>query len=193
MLTGREEEALELARNTLAEARQLGQPTLETAALYANALALSSAAPQDAITLLQESIDMARRFDIDSERLSALALLAVLEAQHGDARRSLEAIREPYLFVSQGYVFTSLLSFGVPTFDRVGRPDLIAKCVGHGRRRGVISPDFYKKLNESHVEAARVALGDTIFDELADEGANAPTADFNQMILREIDDLLADM
>jgi predicted ATPase/class 3 adenylate cyclase len=194
MMNGREEEALEFAQRALVEARQLGQPTLETAAVYANALALSNADPQRAITLLHETIDLTRRFDIDSERLSALALLAVLEAQHGDARRSLEAIREPYASRSQGaYVFTSLLSWGAPTFDRVGRPDLIARCVGHAQRLQIASTPYYEWLTEPHIQAARAALGDTTFDELAQEGANTQTPDFSQMILREIDDVLAGM
>jgi len=59
MLIEHEDEALELAERALTEARSLHQPTLETAALYVNALALAKADPRRAIDLLYKALDLA--------------------------------------------------------------------------------------------------------------------------------------
>jgi hypothetical protein len=86
-----------------------------------------------------------------------------------------------------------LAGWGAPTFDRVGRPDLIAKCVGHAQRVGIAMATFYEWLTEPYIQAARAALGDATFEELAQKGANTPAEDFSRMVLGEIDDLLAGM
>jgi hypothetical protein len=192
-LTERETEAQELARTALADARALGVPTFETAAIYANAMALSSTDPQRAITLLQESIELARRFEIDNERLAALGLLASLEAQHGDARRSLEALREVLLSMSAPQHSGVFLQYGIPVFSRVGRPDLVGRSHGHTRNTPGYSPPVYLKLNEGRLKAARAAVGDQTYDRLVEEGSTTPPEIFNRMIIQEIDHLLAGM
>jgi predicted ATPase/class 3 adenylate cyclase len=191
MLNERETEAQELARAALTEARTLGVPTFETAAIYANAMALSRTDPQRAMTLLQESIELAGQFEIDSERLAALGLLASLEALYGDARRSLEALRQVLLSTSAPQLSYIFLQHGIPVFNRAGRPDLVARCHGHTRNTRGYSHPFYLKLNEGMLKAARAAVGDQTYDRLVEEGSTTPPEIFNRMIVREIDPLLA--
>jgi predicted ATPase/class 3 adenylate cyclase len=187
-----EDEALQHAQRALADARQLRQPTLEAAALYANAVALANADPASAMRLVHESLDLTRRLGIESEQLTALALLAALEARHGDARRGLEALREN---LGSGGTF-QLSSFGTDVycatelFNRVGRPDLVAQCDGlSGQLRRSMGP-LYAKMHEQAVLKARATLGENAFDQHANDGASMPPEQFREMMLREIDGLL---
>ncbi len=194
MLLGRDAEALELAERALADARRLQQPTLEAAALYVNGLALATADPERAIALLHETLELTRRLEIDSERIAALGLLATLEAQHGNARRSLEAIREQLVTSAPSAAFrVSNFYITLAVFNRVGRADLGARCHGHVEQLGVVSPGFFNKFHDDAVRDARAALGDETFERYAADGAAAPTEEFLEMMVREIDDLLGHM
>jgi hypothetical protein len=194
MLVGHEDEALQLAHQALAEAQQLHQPTLEAAALYTNGLALARSDPPRAIAVLYETLALTRRLELDSERTSTLGLLAALEAQHGVARRSLEAIREQLVAHNFSRFFvTSNFYIGTGVFNRIGRPDLVAKCEGHCQQIGLVAPMFYAELHEFPIRTARAALGEQAYDRHAAEGAAIPPEEFNDVMLEEIDDLLADM
>jgi len=123
-----------------------------------------------------------------------LGLLAALEAEHGDARRSLEAIREQITTsVLSRYFLASNLYIGLRVFNRVSRADLVALCDGHCRQLGVAAPAFYAKFHEDSVQDARKVVGDEAFERNAGIGAAMPPEEFNDMIVREIDDLLAAM
>ena len=194
MLLEHEDEARQLAERVLAEARQLHQPTLEAAALYANGIVLARSDPPRAIELLYETLALTRRLDVHSERVATLGLLSALEAQHGDARRSLEAIREQLVSGKYGaFDIGSNLYIGTEVFNRLGRPDLVAKCEGHCQHVGLVGPMFYAELHERPIRTARATLGEQAFDRCADEGAAPTSEEFNDMMLREIDSLLADM
>jgi predicted ATPase len=192
MMLEHADEALQHAQRALADARELHVPTLEAAALYANALALSNADPARAITLLHQSLDLTRRLAIESEQTSALALLAAIEARHGDARRALEALREQFSSVAR--VSTDLdLYIAGQVFNRVGRPDLVARCEGLSRRvriAGMASP-LYSKFHDDAVQEAKTTLGDKAFDQHVTQGASIPIDQFREMILRELDELVA--
>jgi hypothetical protein len=171
MVTGHDDEALDQAHRALAEARHLGQRTLEAGALLVSGLALSNTDPAGAITTLRESVDLAEQLGIDSERASALSLIAALEACHGDARRALEAFRDQLVSPVPWSWNRSDLYIGLQVFNRVGRPDLVARCYGVSRRVYLSAPVFYRKFNDDAIDEARAALGDAVFDAHAAEGA----------------------
>jgi predicted ATPase/class 3 adenylate cyclase len=198
MLTGHDDEALELAQRALADARSLRQPTLEAAALYANGIALAKADPKHAIDLLRQAVDLTRRVENDSEQLAALGLLGALEAHHGDARRSLEAIRDQVNSTSisqyyEMYYVSSNVYIGTQVFNRLDRPALVALCDGHVRQKGFSISDFYHRLHDEATREARARLGDAAFEQHAAEGAAMSSEEFYVMIRREIDDLFDTM
>ncbi|MCJ7438733.1 MAG: adenylate/guanylate cyclase domain-containing protein [Acidimicrobiia bacterium] len=193
-MTERDAEGLELAERALTDALRLGQPTLVAAALYIKAMALARPDPRRAITLLHEALDILRQLENDSERIPALGLLAALEGHHGNARQSLEAIREQMTASAvSGYFVASNLYIGIQVFNRVGRPDLVAQCDGYCQEVGVMPPPFYFRYHEESVREARAALGTDSFERHLATGTATPTDDFYEMIVREVDELLAGM
>jgi predicted ATPase/class 3 adenylate cyclase len=187
--------AYELAQAALVKARELNQPTLECAALYANGVVRARTDPQLAMSLLAESIDLARLLDIDNERQAALGMLAALEGEHGDARRSLEAIREALSGRTVAPRFDLVyVQHAVSVFNRMGRPDLVA--LSHGCLRAVRGGDYrtlYGVIWEENLAKARGELGSETYERLAAEGSAIPSKAFIEMMIREIDDLLHDM
>jgi hypothetical protein len=190
MVIGRDDEALDHARRALSDARQLGQPTLEAAALYVSGLALSNADPARAITILRQSVDLLEPLGIEDPRSAALSLIAGLEARHGDARRALEALRAQIAIRARSWSGSDLY-LAMQVFNRVGRPDLVARCYGITRRVHVFLAPLYRKYTEYLVEQARATLGDAAFDQLASEGGSSAPEQFREELQREIDDLLA--
>jgi predicted ATPase/class 3 adenylate cyclase len=192
-MTERDAEGLELADHALADAQRIGQPTLIAASLYAKALALGQQHPREAITLLEEALTILRQVENESERIPSLGLLAALEGHHGDARRSLDALREQMTTsATSGYLLAvPNLYIAIQVFNRVGRPDLVAQCGGYCRELGVTGPPFYLAFHETSMEQARAALGDQAFDRNVAVGRAIATDDFYEMIVREVDDLLA--
>jgi predicted ATPase/class 3 adenylate cyclase len=193
MVFEHDDEALSHAQRALGEARQLRQPTLEAAALYANAVALANADPASAMRLARESLDLTRHLGIESERVTALALLAALEARHGDAHRGLEALQEQ-LRSSTSFLYGSLgtdLYYETELLNRVGRPDLVARCYGVSRQLQRSMGPLYAKMREQAIQNAKATLGENAFDEQATEGAAMPPEQFREMLLREIEGLLA--
>lgn len=195
MLVGRHDEAMELARQSLAEAQRLHQPTMEAAARYVNALCLTRTDPAGAIKLLYETLELTRRLEVDSERISTLGLLCALEAEHGDARRSLEAMREQLVSTKSSRFFVETnLTIGTEVFNRFGRPDLVAMCEGQCHTIGIVAgPDLYADFHERPIRKARAALGEEAFNRYAAEGTASSPDEFNAMILHEIDGLLAEV
>jgi hypothetical protein len=196
---GRDEEARAHAQRALAEARQLRQPTLEISALYANGMAHVRADPLQAIRYLNDTLDLVRRMDIDGDERSALALLADLEAQLGNQRRALEALREMVagaIRVPYAGGFDVFFYNGSRAFNRAGRPDLVALCDGQfrrRRRRGELTPSpLFAEFHDHDVHEARTALGDAEFERHAAAGAALTPDGFTQQILHEIEILLAD-
>ena len=205
MLMEREAEALEHAERALDEARALHQPTLEMAAVYVSGLAHSNADPPRAIDLLHEAVAMAVTLDNESERVSSLALLAALEARHGDAHRGLVALREQMVVrsvsaagrsVSAGYLGIDLY-IAIEVFNRLGRPDLAARSDGLFRQLQASQlhyspPPLYRKYHEQAIDAARRTLGEEAFQRHVEEGAAVPADQVREAILHELDDLIAD-
>jgi tetratricopeptide (TPR) repeat protein len=196
---GREDDALQHAQRALADARSLRQPTLEISALYVNGLVLARIDPLRAIAFLNESVELARRMGVEGDETGAFELLANLEAQRGDSRRALEALREAALHsirVPYSIVVTPFYT-GTRAFLRAGRPDLVALCDGQSRvrqhhpSRGASVLPALADVHDQDVREARSALGDEAFQRYSDAGAAIPSEDFSQTILREIDNILA--
>ena len=193
-MTGRYAEGLELAEHSLVETRGLGQPTLIAASLYVKALALAPTDPSGAVTLLHEALTILRKLENDSERIPSLGLLAALEGHYGDARRGLEAIREQMTASARSErLLVPNLYIAIQVFNRVGRPELVAQSVGYCRQVGVTGPPFYASFHETSIEDARAVLGDDEFELHASTGSGLSTEDFYEMVIREVDDLLAGM
>jgi hypothetical protein len=191
-MSGHSARALEHAERALAEARAVHQPTLEAVALYAKAFALADSDPSSAVELLHESLTLMRRLGIELERIAALGLLTVLESLRGDARAALATMLEQAT-LRDHHVMVNPQPFylGTQAFNRVGRPDLVARC--DPRCRGVrgYAESFWATTHELAVQEARAQLGDEVFEQLAAEGAAIPPEEFEEFMLREIDQLLA--
>jgi predicted ATPase/class 3 adenylate cyclase len=198
MLSVLEDEALEHAELALAEARRLRQPTLEATAIYALGMANSRRDPAGAIELLREAVRELRALGIESEHGSALLLITGLEARHGDARRGLEAMRDQ--MASQSTFQEVGPYIGSQLFNRVGRPDLVARCDGYWSGHGYQPPPYYTSFHDPAVVEARATLGDAEYDRFAAEGAAfefqtrlGGREHFLEDIVRAIDELLAEM
>jgi hypothetical protein len=194
MMIGRDDLARDHAARALVDARALDQPTLEAAALYANALALARGDPEQAIELVQQTLELTRRLENESEQYVALGLLTALEARHGDARRSLDAMR----FQLSGELWPGSLDaqhfyVGIEVFNRVGRPDLVAKCDGYCRAAGIVGSAFYAGFHDDAVAAARATIGADAYERHVAEGAAMPQDEFARVLLEEVDSLLAEL
>jgi hypothetical protein len=191
-MSGRSAEGLEHAERALAEARAVHQPTLEAVALYATGFALADSDPAGAMDLLHESLTHMRRLGIELERISALGLLTVLESQYGDTHAALATMREQAT-LRDHYVMVNPQPFylGTQAFNRIGRPELVARCDPHCRGVLGYAESYWATMHELAVQEARARLGDDVFEQLAAEGAAIPPEDFEEIMLHEIDQLLA--
>jgi hypothetical protein len=161
--------------------------------LYVSGLVLSNADPARSIAILRQSVDLNERLGNESERAGALAFIAALEARHGDARLALEALRDEIVTPVPLSRFRADLYMGVQVFNRVGRPDLVARCYGVTQSRYPFLPPLYRKFTDYAVEEARASLGHDTFDALATEGASIGPEQFGEALQREIDELLTGM
>jgi predicted ATPase/class 3 adenylate cyclase len=198
-MAGHEQDAQDVAARALTDARRLQQPTLEAAALYVSALTLSNSEPERAIAMLHETLERTRGLGNDSEQLTALGLLAALEARHGDIHRSLEAMRDQSMTTSQPmFIVASNIYIGLEVFNRVGRPEVVARA--HGQcfealwAYDAAAPgNHYVRYHSEAVERARETLGGEAFDRCVAEGAAIPPSEFASTFLREIDAILAEL
>jgi predicted ATPase/class 3 adenylate cyclase len=187
--------ALPEAERALADARELRLPTLEIAALYSLAQAKFRSDPETAIALLHESIEMGHRYQNESEEGAAWALLAYLEARHGDAREAAEAMRGKVMWeIRNGSLSFGPFYLGSCALGRVGRHDLVALCEGNSRlfvdsKR----PFLWDDIHAEEIADSRAALGEEEFERLAAQGSALAPADFNAMLLRELDVTLASL
>lgn len=85
------------------------------------------------------------------------------------------------------------LYIAVQVFNRVGRPDLVAQCDGYCRQHTVVPPPFYADFHDQPVRDARAALGDEAYERGLSVGSTTPTEGFFEMIVREVEEILAGM
>ena len=196
-LHGRPVEAADQAQQALDASRKLRQPTLETAAIYSLAQAKFRSDPAGAITLLREGVELGRLYHNDAaEGGGAFALLAYLEARHGDARQALEAYRERTEWhIRKGPTTNRPYYLGTGAFNRVGRPDLVALCEGNSARwlANPAIPLPWDEIHKEEIAQARRTLGDEEFEHLVMRGTSMTPEDFNMMLIREINTILDGM
>jgi hypothetical protein len=196
MRTGDNAEALEHAARALHDARQLSQPTLESAALYAMAVVSMSTDPVQAIALVRESLEIARRHGIDSDIVAGASVLAHLEGAHGDARRALESLCEQLdAYLRNPVAMRTPFYSGCRVFNRIGRHDLTALCEGNSRMTlpslsPSLSGTIWENIHNADSQTAREVLGPGRFEELAQEGRRIPPDQFVARMLGEINALL---
>jgi hypothetical protein len=81
---------------------------------------------------------------------------------------------------------------GSYAFNRVGRPDLVARLAGLASRHiGSLGP-FYEKFHRAAVDDARATLGETLFEQYATQGAASEWEDFWKGFQQEIEAILSD-
>lgn len=189
---GENDVGIEHAERALADARQLDQPTLIAAALFANGVAFARVDPERALAYLYEALERSRRLGLDNEHAASLALVVTLEAFYGDANRALEAMREAIsreLEAGYAYWLSTPFYMGHQVFNRVGRPDLVARCCGFSESAEYIATPMHRYWHELGVDEARSVLGPERFAALEAEGAATPPEEFRMSLLRVIDDL----
>jgi predicted ATPase len=198
MVTDSHAEARAHAERAIADARRLQQPTLEIGALYALGVSYVRDDPATAIELLRESTHLATVNGNETEQGATNAMIAYLECEMGNVRSSLVAVRRlaEYTISNPMYRFTPFL-FGIGGFIAAGRPDLFALCEGNSHRtaavtEGRIAFTLFEGFHDAELATARAAMhDDERFDALVAEGASYPLTEFCEMMIREIDDLLA--
>ena len=190
MLCGHEHEAFEQAERALAEANELRQPTLEAAARYALAMAISTRDPDAAMVLVGEALVELHAIGNDHEHSAALLLLAGLEARHGDIRRGLDAMRTALVHRLGAYREAGPF-VGAALFNRVGRPDLVALTEGFWVGHMLRPPPYYAEYQASAAVEARALLGDAEYDTQAAEGSRMDNATFAEHVLVAIDEAIA--
>jgi hypothetical protein len=109
--------------------------------MYANGMAHFNSDPARALTLLHHSIDLIERIGDEARRFPALAVVAVLEALHGDERRALEALRNQIATLPRYKLHPNADAWtGAQVFNRVQRLDLVARCERDVPRLGPALP-----------------------------------------------------
>jgi len=189
-------EAMREAQRALDDARDLHQPTLEIAALFALGQAKFRTEPDEAIALLRTSLELGRRHHNEAEEGATLGLIAYLEARRGDSRQAIEAFRERTVIeLRNPSVPWAPFYLGTGAFTRAGRPDLVPLCEGNSRSdaRNLMHVPPWAEFHAEEIAEARNALGDELFDKLVAQGANMAPKDFNTMLLHEIDATLDNM
>jgi hypothetical protein len=191
-------EAERHARRALDDARALGQPTLEVAALFSLGQSSVLSDPGAAMTYLRTSLELGRRHHSEAEEGAILMLLAYVESRSGDSRHALETIRERLVWQLTAPI-QGLPHFylGTSAFTRVGRADLVALCEGNSRvfsaAVGSFPTPLWQSLHDEELVEARAALGEQRFEELAIRGASLTLDEFNILLLPEIDAILAEV
>ena len=167
------------------------QPTLEAVALYTKAYTLAESDPAGAMELLHESLTLTRRLGIEFERISALGLLTVLESQYGDTRAALASVREQAGLRDHYIMFNQPFYLGTQAFNRIGRPELVARCDPHCRGVRGYAQLYWATMHELAVQERGPGSATTPSINWPREGAAIPPEEFEQLMLREIDQLLA--
>ena len=170
--TGRLDEAMAMAGDTVAAAEASGIPASIAYALNAYGKALADSDPARALVVTRRALTVAH--DSNSPMIEALILgdLAGLEARHGEPRLALESFDHALeLYQQAGTVMNLAVSFGDLSvfFDRVGRPAVAATLYG-ASTRDVAAATFVPELAKV-VDRLREVLGPTVFDDLVEVGA----------------------
>ena len=170
--TGRLDEAMAMAGDTVAAAEASGIPASIAYALNAYGKALADSDPARALVVTRRALTVAH--DSNSPMIEALILgdLAGLEARHGEPRVALDSFDQALELYQQAGIITNLaVSFGDLSvfFDRVGRPAVAATLYG-ASTRDVAAATFVAELPKV-ADRLRGVLGAAVFDGLVGVGA----------------------
>jgi hypothetical protein len=183
---GQAEQARLIANETLAAARDLGNPAWIAGALLGFGRAFVDTDPALALTRLRESLDFARENGLVYWENVIARDSAGLEALHGDLGRALEmfdtAIDSLHRAGSAPSVAVTLASLAV-FLHRIERPEIAATV--YGTTTGHPAIDWEPNLPDA-VDHLRSVLGETAFDDCVATGAAMEFGDAVQYARQQI-------
>ncbi len=161
---GREEEAMAIAEETLAAAREYNSPFWIGWALGGYGRAFAQSDPLKALGALREGLDYAEEYRLGFWQANMAQDAARLEATHGDLDDALKLFSKGIdSFHRAGnivFLAATLASLAV-FFDRVGHLDVAATIYGSSTRQASIG--LVPRLDEV-VEHLRSGLGEEAFE-----------------------------
>jgi predicted ATPase/class 3 adenylate cyclase len=166
-VVGRTDEAMVIADDAVAAAREYGRPIWIAFALQGSGRAFSTADPGRALASLRESLDYTRDHRLPFFEALVLRDVASLEALHGDSAEALALLDAALeLFHGAGDVnnVNATIGYLVVFFDRVAEPATAATLYGIIETYGGI--DLIPELSDV-VDDLRQTLGEDRFDEAA--------------------------
>jgi predicted ATPase/class 3 adenylate cyclase len=176
-MAGRAEEAMAIAKDTLAAARAHANPHFIALALYGSGLAFAQADPARALHFLRDGLAYAQEHGLPFLQGSMAPVTAGLEALHGDLGQALALIDAALDRTQRAGNVTSVaaaLSFLAVCFDRFDRPDVAATLYGASTNQAISQ---YVVDLPAVVDHLRAALGDAAFDQCVAAGAAMDLAD----------------
>jgi predicted ATPase len=175
--TGRAEQALAIADDTLAAARAHGHPLNIAMALYGYGRAFSQADPARALTTFREGVAYARQQRLAFYEALFLREAAGLEAACGNLEQALGLFDTAIDRMHRGGSIATLvetLAYLAMLFDRSDQPEAAATLCGAATNHSATS--LVTNLPDT-VAHLRVTLGETAFDQHAVTGAAMELAD----------------
>jgi predicted ATPase/class 3 adenylate cyclase len=169
-LVGRDEEARMIAEDTLAGARDHGNPFFVALALTGSGWAFAKADPARAMRVLRDGLAYAQAHRLPLFEASIALQAATLEAVHGDLGQALALFDASLDSVHRAGNVTnaaSTLAYLAVCFDRFDRPDVAATLYGVSSSNQTILVIGLP----GAVEHLRTVLGDAAFDQCAATGA----------------------
>jgi predicted ATPase len=176
-MAGRDEEARDIAENTLAVARARANPHAIANALYGSGRAFAQADPARALHLLRDGLIYAQEHRLPMLEAAIAEEAAGLEALHGDLGQALALFDASLDSVHRAGNVASMsttLAYLAVCFDRLDRPDIAATLYGASTNQAIVQ---YVVDLPALVDHLRDALGDAAFDQCAASGANMDLTD----------------
>jgi predicted ATPase len=181
------------AERSLADARKLEQPALIAMGLLAlGEVLVVSGETERGLAALRESQHLSSQINSTWQSVTALAMLAALEAFYGDPVRAASAMRDLFESFHGGtdYGLGAIMQGGLAVFHSLGRPDLVARADGH--LRSFHTPLFggFIGLYDRAVAEARTKLGNQRYEAIAADGAAIPWDIFVEEMIANLGNFL---
>ncbi|MEX0663731.1 MAG: adenylate/guanylate cyclase domain-containing protein [Acidimicrobiia bacterium] len=186
----------------LATARQIQNPTCLALALFAVGWTNSGDDPGAALAAYEESIALTRAGAVDGAFGAALSQAAQLRAHAGDARGSLEGLREAITYsheVGDHMNFINAVNRGIQIVGLLGNP--VAAATLSGVMKGDLLEafpvyelrDFEGRGQQAVQDQVRSELGDDVYSAAMARGTAMSYDEIVAYVLAEIDRMLAEL
>ena len=183
-------------------ARQGGNPTCLTLALFAFGWVHTNDDPESALAAFNESIALTRAGALDGAFGAALCQAALIRARKDDARGALEGLREAIAFsheVGDHTNFSNAINRGTEITGRLGHAEVSAVFAGLVASKFVEKSLMYVLFGQEKVEhdlvqeRVRAELGEEAYAAASARGAAMAYDDILAYALTELDRVLQEL